>query len=88
MSSHGTHGARLIASTIDHYAAKAPDKIYASIPKSEDLSAGLMTVTYKRFANAINHASWWLDSTLGKCKRSAISYPGYRSNESRTKGEL
>ena len=78
MSPHGTHGARFITSTIDHHAAEAPDKIYASTPKSEDLSAGLITVTHKRFANDINHASWWLDSTLGKCNGSfdTFAYAG------------
>ncbi|KAK3172369.1 hypothetical protein OEA41_005690 [Lepraria neglecta] len=78
MSSHDTHGARLITSTIDYYAAEAPDKIYASVPRSEDLSDGFFDVSYKQFADAINHASWWLDSMLGKCNGSfdTFAYAG------------
>ena len=62
-------GHRLIASVIDRYAAEAPDKIYASVPKGEDLSEGFLDVTYKQLANAIDHASWWLDYEIGECKR-------------------
>ena len=63
-------GSRLIPPMIDHYAAEAPDKIYASIPKTEDLSEGFRDITYRQFGNAIDHASWWLDRELGQCKGS------------------
>lgn len=63
---------------IDYYAAEAPEKVYACVPKSEDLSAGLLDVTYKQFANAINHAAWWLCAELGTCKESfdTFAYAG------------
>ena len=63
-------GYRLIASMIDYYAAEEPDRIYASIPRTEDLSDGLHDITYRQFGNAINRASWWLDLELGECKGS------------------
>ena len=59
-------GARLITSTIDHYATDTPNRTYASIPRSEHLSEGFVAITYKQLANAINHASWWLHSELGE----------------------
>ena len=61
-------GYRLITSMIDYYAAEEPDRIYASIPRTEDLSDGLHDITYGQFGNAINRASWWLDLELGDCK--------------------
>ena len=67
MSSHNAVGSRLITSTIDHHAAETPDRTYASIPRSKHLSEGFVDVTYKQLANAIDHASWWLDSKLGRC---------------------
>ena len=74
----GTLGHRLIPSVIDYYAAEAPDKIYASVPRSEDLSKGFTDVTYKQLANAIDHASWWLDSELGQSNQSfeTFAYSG------------
>ena len=53
---------------IDHYATEAPNKFNASVPRSHNLSEELVDVTYKQFANAIDHASWWLDSELGECQ--------------------
>lgn len=61
------YGKRLIVSLIDQYAADEPEKIYALVPRhEEDLSQGFKDITYAQLANAINHASWWLESTLGK----------------------
>ncbi|MCJ1347965.1 hypothetical protein MMC31_006195 [Peltigera leucophlebia] len=61
------YGKRLIVSLIDQCAADEPEKLYASVPRNEeDLSQGFKDITYAQLANAINHASWWLDSALGK----------------------
>lgn len=61
------YGKRLIVSLIDQYAADEPEKLYASVPRNEeDLSQGFKDITYAQLANAINNASWWLESTLGK----------------------
>ncbi|KAI9869696.1 MAG: hypothetical protein M1830_005206 [Pleopsidium flavum] len=66
MSLKDAYGERLIASVIDYYAKKEPGRVWASVPRSEDLSKGFTDITYKQFANAINHACWWLESNLGK----------------------
>lgn len=59
-------GQKLIATTIDLLSRETPQKIYACIPRDdEDLSKGFVDITYKQFANAVNHASWWLQSVLG-----------------------
>ena len=67
MSSEVSHGVRLIPTVIDYYANKEPYRIWASTPQSEVLADGFRDITYKQFANAINRAAWWLESTLGKC---------------------
>jgi len=59
-------GERLIATTIDIIAREEPQKVFACVPRDEeDISQGFDDITYKQFANAVNYASWWLDSVLG-----------------------
>ena len=61
------YGKRLIVSSIDQCAADEPEKLYASVPRNEeDLFQGFKDITYAQLENATNHASWWLDSALGK----------------------
>ncbi len=61
MASKGERGNRLLASVIDSYAINDPERIWASAPlDDDDLTKGFRDITYKDFANAINHASWWL----------------------------
>ncbi len=60
------YGRRLVPVIIDEAARDTPDRTYAAIPRSSDLSEGFQDITYKRFANAINRVSFWLDSQFGK----------------------
>ena len=63
---------------IDYYAVDSPDKVYASIPRSQDICEGFRDVTYKQLANAIDHAAWWLDDQLGEFNSSfeTFAYSG------------
>ena len=54
----------LLAARIDHYAQKEPNRIYASVPKSDNLDDGFRDITYRDLARAINKACWWLDTRL------------------------
>jgi hypothetical protein len=58
-------GQRLLHVTIDKIAAETPDRIWAFIPKSNNLSDGYRDVSFATFANAINRLSWFLKSNLG-----------------------
>lgn len=61
MTSNKAYGKRLVASLINSYAANDPERVWASVPRDDhNLSRGFLDITYKQFANAINHASWWL----------------------------
>lgn len=65
MALDNTYGNRLIASLIDSYAVTDPQRAWASIPRdNQDISKGFIDISYKQFANAINHASWWLETNL------------------------
>jgi acyl-coenzyme A synthetase/AMP-(fatty) acid ligase len=68
---------RLLPKIIDFNAEAHPTKLYAIFPRSELLSEGLYELTYKQFADSINHISWWLDESLGKSQSSnTIAYIG------------
>ena len=58
-------GHRLLHVTIDEIAEETPDRTWASIPKSNNLSEGYRDVSFAMFANAINRLSWFLKSNLG-----------------------
>ncbi len=61
MASEGQKGKRLLANVIDFYASSDPTRVWATAPvDDEDLSKEYKNITYKEFANAVNHASWWL----------------------------
>ena len=65
MSPTSDAGRRLIVSLIDKYALDTPDQAWASVPIDNDvLTRGFRDITYKEFANAINHAAHWLDQNL------------------------
>ena len=59
------YGRRLLVTQVDHLAKVSPEKIYASYPKSPDLSQGFRDVTYKDLANAVNRGALWLEKTFG-----------------------
>lgn len=80
MTSESPRGNRVLPAIIDDHARVAPNKIYAVIPvNDDDLSQGFKDITYKQFANAVNVAAWWLESTLGQSHSfKAFAYYGLR----------
>ena len=70
---------RLLVTAIDQLAKGQPQSVWVSIPRDdEDLSKGFVDITYLQFSNAINHASAWLNSTLGSSSGSfeTFAYEG------------
>ena len=59
-------GRRLLPMVIEQLAAEEPSKIWASIPRSDDLADGFRNITYREFANAIDRAAWWLETVIGR----------------------
>ncbi|KAI9739037.1 MAG: putative NRPS-like protein biosynthetic cluster [Cirrosporium novae-zelandiae] len=64
-----TPGRRLFPHIIDKIARDEPLKIYATIPKQNDISKGWQDVTYGNLASSINWMAWWLEGHLGKPKK-------------------
>jgi hypothetical protein len=60
------YGRRLIPPLIDNIARDNPNKVFASIPKSFDLTEGYIDVTYDAFSRAINRAAAFLEDRFGK----------------------
>ncbi|MCJ1465426.1 hypothetical protein MMC07_004044 [Pseudocyphellaria aurata] len=73
------YGKRLVVSLIDRYSKESPERVWASVPQDEsNLAKGFKDITYRNLANAVNHASWWLDASLGKSNGSfeTFAYAG------------
>ncbi|KAJ9143066.1 NRPS-like enzyme [Pleurostoma richardsiae] len=59
------YGRRLVNKVIDERAAAKHARPYASIPVSDDVSAGFKDISYSQFANAIDRCARWLQTQDG-----------------------
>lgn len=59
------YGARLLPQVVDEYARIDPNRVYASILLSADVSQGFRDVTMKDMARAVNSMAWWIKDHLG-----------------------
>lgn len=57
-------GERLMTAIIDDKARLDPQHCFMSIPRSLDLSDGLVDVTYLSIARAIDRCAWWMHGIL------------------------
>ena len=58
-------GRRLLISVIEERARNNDERIYASIPKSNDPRDGFHDVTYRQLKEAIDRCAWFLQKKLG-----------------------
>jgi hypothetical protein len=56
---------RLIPAFIDNAARTEPDRVIASIAKTNEVSDGFRDVAVLEFANAINRAAWFIRQSVG-----------------------
>ncbi|MCJ1263084.1 hypothetical protein MMC22_002954 [Lobaria immixta] len=59
------YGARLLPQVVDEFARIDPNRVYASILLSADVSRGFRDVTMKDMARAVNSMAWWIKDHLG-----------------------
>ena len=77
IESHFTYGRRLIPHLIDERAQNGWEQPFTSIPRSSDPSDGFRDISYRQFANAINHCARWMQQNLAKSSDSnTIAYTG------------
>ena len=61
----GPYGERLLPQVIDAYAKSDPDRIYALVLHSADVTQGFRKITMKELASAVNRIAWWIDGEIG-----------------------
>lgn len=61
----GQYGERLLPQIIDANAQNEPEKIYALVPLSADVTQGFRKITYKELASAVNVIAWWIHREIG-----------------------
>ena len=59
------HGKRLLPSLLDTIAASTPDRIFASISRTQEVSDGFDNITFGSLAHAVNHTAHKLRKSHG-----------------------
>lgn len=59
-------GRRLLLPLLERIAQTDPERVYASIPKTNYLKDGYTDVTYHELARAVHRAAGWLEDTFGR----------------------
>ncbi|PQE27512.1 thioester reductase domain-containing protein [Rutstroemia sp. NJR-2017a BBW] len=67
----------LLPAVIDLRAQTEPDKLFCALLNSTDVRDGLVRVSHRDYANAINRCSWWLEEKLGKGDGLSLKTIGY-----------
>ena len=60
------YGSRLLPQVVDELALSDPQRIYATLPLSSDLSRGFQDVTMRQVSQAVNKCAYWLENTIGR----------------------
>lgn len=72
----GPIGQRLSPQVVDAHAASDPERIWASIART-DISQSFHDVTFKELAHAVNYVAWWIDGLIGPSTNfETIAYMG------------
>ncbi|PWY92517.1 AMP dependent ligase/synthetase [Aspergillus heteromorphus CBS 117.55] len=70
-------GQRLLPDIVDYYAHEQPDRVFAAIPRSGNVTDGFEDVTMKTMAAAVNYTAWWIDRAFEDVfKRTTLAYVG------------
>lgn len=59
-------GERLLHQTLDHISRTTPDRLYAAIPQSADLSDGFRDITFSDVARCSNFVANWIQDNVGR----------------------
>ncbi|KAI9645908.1 hypothetical protein NHQ30_005345 [Ciborinia camelliae] len=71
------YGARQLHQTLDYLSKVSPGRLYASIPRSSDLSEGFRDITFQDMARCSDFVAHWIQDNIGKSTRfETICYIG------------
>lgn len=70
-------GERLIPDIVDDRARDHPQQEAFQVPRSADPSAGWRVVTWKEFANAVNHVAWRMIEVNGEPEKNTFPTLAY-----------
>ncbi|OJK01627.1 hypothetical protein ASPACDRAFT_1898720 [Aspergillus aculeatus ATCC 16872] len=57
-------GKRLLPHIIDYYAHEEPNRVFAAIPRSDDIADGFVDIDMRKMAAAVNQVAWWIDENF------------------------
>ncbi|KAI4603487.1 putative NRPS-like protein biosynthetic cluster [Pestalotiopsis sp. 9143b] len=77
MTARNPLGKRLIPHIIDDFAQNEPNREAFQIPRSANVQDGWRAVTFKEFANAVNHAAHRITEICGKPERGTFPTIAY-----------
>ena len=61
-----SYGSRLLPTVVDELAHTHPERVYATIPISSDISQGFRDVTMSKLAQSVNYVAFWLEKSVGR----------------------
>ncbi|KAI0841826.1 acetyl-CoA synthetase-like protein [Hypoxylon sp. FL0890] len=71
------YGRRLMPVVLDELAMKTPEKLYASIPISADITQGFRDITVADMARSVNFMAEWIETRFGRSRNfDTLSYIG------------
>ena len=71
------YGRRLLPSVLDELAKHNPDRLYAAIPRTGNISDGFSDVTVADLARCVDFTSRWLEDRVGRSNSfETITYIG------------
>ena len=70
-------GNRLLPAVLDYNGTVTPNRIYASIPRSQDIDEGFRDLTCRDVLHAVDAFAWWLTDRYGRSESfETIGYVG------------
>ncbi|KAI0159794.1 hypothetical protein GGR57DRAFT_437983 [Xylariaceae sp. FL1272] len=72
-----TYGRRLMPSVLDSLAQDTPDRVFAAVPKTNNVQNGFLDITFADVARMVNFLAWWLEDHIGHAQNfETVAYLG------------
>ena len=72
-----SYGHRLLPQLLDEISKTSPNRLYASYPRSVEISQGFRDVAFQDMARAADSFAWWIHNRYGRSdKFESLAYMG------------